>query len=70
MAAYPVIREAPGKVLEALRKGGGALSPSELVLSTRLPYDVVHRAVHALEEQGQVNVKSEKGLDIAVVHLL
>jgi hypothetical protein len=57
------------RVVKALEKGGGALSPSEIVLVSALPYDVLTTAVKGLEKQGLVAIKALPNSDIDLVVL-
>ena len=51
-------------ILDKLHREGGALSPSELVLSTQMPYDLVTSVVDRLEEQGKVERVDSDGMSV------
>jgi predicted transcriptional regulator len=53
-------------ILDELRREGGALSPSQLVMSTQIPYDIVNSVVERLAEQGKVKIAKD---GVPVVHL-
>lgn len=57
------------EVLRALRREGGELSYSELVLATQLPYSVVESAVAQLEKKRAVKVSEQLIADIELVQL-
>lgn len=57
------------EVLRALRREGGELSYSELVLATQLPYGVVSSAVAQLEKEKIVKTDKETVADIELVQL-
>ena len=54
------------RILDELRREGGTLSPSELVMSTQIPYDIVNSVVERLAEQGKVTIDKDR---VPVVHL-
>jgi len=53
-------------ILDELRREGGTLSPSELVMSTQIPYDIVNSVVERLAEQGKVTIDKDR---VPMVHL-
>ena len=57
------------EVLQALRREGGELTYSELVLTTQLPYNVVTSAVKQLEKKKTVKTTEETVADIELVQL-
>ena len=61
MISYEAIQHAQENVVRTLRREGGELSPSELVLTTRLPYDVVVSVLQHLQQRGIVEVETHKG---------
>jgi predicted methyltransferase len=66
---YETIKRAPDEVLNALHREGGELSFAELVLATRLPYDVVVTVVKHLKEKGEVEIHKGSVADLGFVHL-
>ena len=63
------LEQAERAILQALSKERGELTPSELVLTTRIPYDVVRRALGKLEQEEKVKVSSTRtsGLETIVL---
>jgi DNA-binding IclR family transcriptional regulator len=66
---YETIERAPTEVLNALRREGGELSYSDLILATKLPYDVIVAVVEHLEEKGRVRTDKESVSEIDLVYL-
>lgn len=63
------LEQAERAILQALNREGGELTPSELVLTTSMPYDVVKRALGKLEQEEKVKVNSTRtsGLETIVL---
>ena len=57
------------RVVKALESGGGELSPSEIVLMSALPYDILTTAVEGLKDKGLVSVKALPGSETDLVVL-
>ncbi len=58
--AVVTIEQAEKKILQALSKEGGELTRSELVLTTRMPYNMVIRVLGKLEHDERVKVSSSR----------
>ena len=69
MVSYAAIQNAQENVISALRREGGELSSSELVLTTQLPYDVVVSVVKQLVEKGKVERSKIAATDIELIRL-
>ena len=69
MISYDTIQHAQENVVRTLRREGGELSPSEIVLSTRLPYDVVTTVVDYLRQKGIVEILKAADTKIEIVRL-
>jgi hypothetical protein len=67
--SYATIHDAQENILRALRREGGELSSSELVLTTQLPYDVVISVVRQLAELGKVELHKAAASEIEIIHL-
>lgn len=50
------LEQAEKRILQALTKEGGELTRSEIVLTTRMPYDLVIRALGELVREALVRV--------------
>lgn len=69
VVAYDTTQDIQHKILAVLRREGGALSHSELVLSIHIPYDVVAAVVNQLMEKGKVEVQEGSVAGMPLVRL-
>jgi len=67
--SFPTIQNAEENVLHALRREGGELSASELVLTTHLPYDVVVSVVKQLVEGGKLELLKAAASEVGLIRL-
>lgn len=70
MISYDTIQHARETVLHTLSREGGELSHSEIVLSTRLPYDVVAAVIDQLKQKGIVKIQRAADAKIETVRLV
>jgi uncharacterized membrane protein len=61
MLSYEVIDHAEEDVLGALHREGGELSYSELVTSTKLPFEIISKVLENLEAKEAVRIETEGG---------